>query len=251
MPASKYANAAGYRQSKINIPERFGGLGNSRCQFRVLERTGRLGAIKLHAAHAEHGQHGHGQHDDAHPTEPLELLPVIKHRWKAQLIQARQYRGPRRGQSRRWPSKIGIRYSFMRRFFGRKQQGRGTETSQHDPEGRHYQEAVPQPQVTSLILANGKPQSAEPAKRIVASKAVDEGHGRAIRRSTTDTATGGSMVVLKIISSMTRVSAGLAAMRMMSAAANRDHAACQRFWLPETDTDLQTGARLPLFVAGP
>ena len=41
-------------QTKIDIPERLGRLGDTRCQFAIFHRSRRLGTIELHTANTEH-----------------------------------------------------------------------------------------------------------------------------------------------------------------------------------------------------
>ena len=88
---------AEYRDSKINVPQRLGRLGNPRGQARVLDRPGGFGPVELHAADAEHGQYGHRENDDAQAAEPLQLLAVVENRF-GQLVEPRQYRCPGGGQ---------------------------------------------------------------------------------------------------------------------------------------------------------
>ena len=65
-----------HRDAQVDIPERLRRLGDPRRQPGILDRSGRLRAVQLHAAHTQHGQHRHGEHDDAQPPEPLQLLAV-------------------------------------------------------------------------------------------------------------------------------------------------------------------------------
>jgi hypothetical protein len=67
------------RKTEIDVPQRFGGLGNAWRQLGVLDRTRRFGAVQLHTADTQHGQHGDGEDDDAHAAEPLQLLPIIEY----------------------------------------------------------------------------------------------------------------------------------------------------------------------------
>ena len=52
--------STGYCQAKVDVPKRFGGLGDPGRQLGVLYRSRRLCAIQLHATHAQHRKDCHG-----------------------------------------------------------------------------------------------------------------------------------------------------------------------------------------------
>ena len=68
--------SASQRDAEVNQPQRLCGFGDAWPELRILDRSRRLGAVKLHAAHSQHRQHGNRQHDDAHAPQPLQELPI-------------------------------------------------------------------------------------------------------------------------------------------------------------------------------
>ena len=98
-PSAQYERPHSRGEQQVEIPQRLGGLGDSRCELRVLHGPRRLGAVELHPADAEHRQDGDRQHDDPHAAEPLQQVTVEEHRL-GEIVEPGDDRRPGGGEAR-------------------------------------------------------------------------------------------------------------------------------------------------------
>ena len=140
-------------QSQIDVPQRFGGLGDAGCEFGVLHRAGGFGAIELHASDAQHGQDRNRQDDDAHTPQPLQLRAIVEDSVR-QAVQTEQHRGAGGGQAG-----YGLEYrvgeAHVRML--RQHKGDGSGHSQHRPEHGYHYETVAHAQLVAK-LAHRQPK---------------------------------------------------------------------------------------------